>query len=59
MKLLLSIITTSAACGFFAGLFSARTPLAWVGLAVVALIGWQWIAAEMMIADLTTREDEI
>ena len=59
MKLLLSIITTSLACGFFAGLFSARTPFAWFGLVVVALIGWQWIAAEMMIADLTTREEEL
>ena len=59
MKLLLSIVFSSLACGFFAGLFSARTPLAWIGLVVVALLGWQWIAAEMMIADLTTREDEI
>ena len=59
MKILLSITLSSLACGFFAGLFSARTPLAWVGLVVVALIGGQWIAAEMMIADMTTREDEI
>lgn len=58
MKVLLSITLSSLACGFFAGLFSARTPLAWVGLAVVALIGWQWIAAEMMIADLSVKEDE-
>lgn len=59
MKLLLSITLSSMACGFFAGLFSAHTPLAWGGLVVVALVGWQWIAAEMMIADLTTREEEL
>ena len=59
MKILLSITLSSMACGFFAGLFSARTPLAWVGLVVVALIVWQWIAAEMMIADMSVKEDEI
>ena len=59
MKLIASITLSSAACGFFAGLFSARTPLAWAGLVVVALIGWQWIAAEMMIADLNVKEDEL
>lgn len=59
VKLLLSIITTSAACGFFAGLFVSHTPFAWAGLTVVALIAWQWIAAEMLIADMTTREEEL
>lgn len=59
MKLLISITMSSLACGFFAGLFSAHTPLAWVGLAVVALLGWQWIAAEMLIADMSVKEDEI
>lgn len=59
MRLLFSIIVSSMACGFFAGLFSARTPLAWVGLVVVAIVGWQWIAAEMMIADLTVKEVDL
>ena len=59
MKLIASITLSSAACGFFAGLFSARTPLALVGLVLVVLLGWQWIAAEMMIAELSVKEDEI
>lgn len=59
MKLLFSIVVSSMACGFFAGLSSARTPLSWCGLVVVALLGRQWIAAEMMIADMSVKEDEV
>ena len=59
MKLLLSITLSSLACGFFAGLFAAGTELALLGLVLVVLLGWQWIAAEMMIADMSVKEDEI
>ena len=59
MKLILSITLSSLACGFFAGLLAAGTGLALVGLVVVVLLGWQWIAAEMMIADLSVKEEEV
>ena len=57
MRLLFSIVTTSMACGFLAGLFVSgpwSIALAWI---VVAMIGYWWIKAEMEIAPEVKEED--
>ena len=57
MRLLLSIVTTSMACGFFAGLlFSGPWSIALVGI-VVAMIGYLWIKAEIEAAPTIKEED--
>ena len=57
MKLLFSIVTTSMACGFFAGRFVSG-PFCWaIGGALVAMIGYWWIKAEMEIAPEVKEED--
>ena len=56
MKLLLSIITTSAACGFFAGRFVSQG-WAWC-LAVIwaAWTGARWVKAEIDNWDINEVE---
>ena len=57
MRLLLSIVTTSMACGFLAGLFvSGPWSIALVGI-VVAMIGYLWIKAEIEAAPTIKEED--
>ena len=57
MKLILSIVTTSMACGFFAGLLFS-TSRQWAIVVVLAgIVGVQWIRAEMDAAPEIKEED--
>ena len=57
MRLLFSIIFSSAACGFFAGRFVSG-PLCWaIGAGLVGMIGYWWVRAEMEIAQEIKEED--
>ena len=57
MKLLLSIVTTSMACGFFAGLFIS-TSWQWViGVVLAGIVGVQWIRAEIESTQTIKEED--
>ena len=57
MRLLFSIIVSSMACGFFAGLFVSGS-WAWIaGLVFVTLISVCWVRAEMECATPVKEED--
>ena len=57
MRLLFSIVTTSMACGFLAGLFVSGPWSIALALIVVAMIWYWWIKAEMEIAPEVKEED--
>ena len=57
MKLLFSIVVSSMACGFLAGLFvSGPWSVALAGI-VVCMIGYWWIRAEIESAPEIKEED--
>ena len=56
MKLLFSIIVSSMACGFFAGLLFS-TAWQWaIGVVLAGIVGVQWIRAEIETTQ-TIKED--
>ena len=57
MKLVSSIIISSMACGFFAGLFVSGSWAWLVGLAFVTIISVCWVRAEMECAVPVKEED--
>ena len=57
MKLLFSIVTTSMACGFFAGRF-VSTSWQWaIGVVLAGIVGVQWIMAEVETTQTIKEED--
>lgn len=57
MKLLFSIVTTSMACGFLAGLF-VSTSWQWaIGVVLAGVVGVQWIRAEIESTQTIKEED--
>lgn len=57
MRLLFSIVTTSMACGFFAGLF-VSTSWKWaVGVVLAGIVGIQWIRSEIETTQTIKEED--
>ncbi|NCC68652.1 MAG: hypothetical protein EOM14_10770 [Clostridia bacterium] len=57
MKLLLSIIATSLACGFFAGLLFSTSWQWAIGVVLAGIVGVQWIRAEIETTQTIKEED--
>ena len=47
MKLIFSIVVSSMACGFFAGLLFSTSWQWAIGVVLVGIVGVQWIRAEI------------
>ena len=57
MKLLFSIIVSSMACGFFAGLLFSTSWQWAIGVVLVGIVGVQWIRAEIETTQTIKEED--
>ena len=57
MKLLFSIVTTSMACGFFAGLLFSTSWQWAIGVVLAGIVGVQWIRAEIETTQTIKEED--
>ena len=57
MKLIFSIIVSSMACGFFAGLLFS-TAWQWaIGVVLAGIVGVQWVRAEIETTQTIKEED--
>lgn len=57
MKLLFSIIVSSMACGFFAGLLFSTSWKWAVGVVLAGIVGIQWIRSEIETTQTIKEED--
>lgn len=57
MKLLFSIIVSSMACGFFAGLLFSTSWQWAIGVVLAGIFGVQWIRAEIETTQTIKEED--
>lgn len=57
MKLLFSIIVSSMACGFFAGLLFSQSWQWAIGVVLAGIVGVQWIRAEVETTQTIKEED--
>ena len=57
MKLLFSIVTTSMACGFFAGLLFSTSWQWAIGVVLAGVVGARWIKAEIEATQTIKEED--
>ena len=57
MKLIFSIIVSSMACGFFAGLLFSTSWQWAIGVVLAGIVGVQWIRAEIETTQTINEED--
>lgn len=57
MKLIFSIIVSSMACGFFAGLLFSTSWQWAIGVVLAGIVGVQWIRAEIETTQTIKEED--
>ena len=57
MRLILSIVTTSMACVFFAGLLFSTSWQWAIGVVLAVIVGVQWIRAEIETTQTIKEED--
>ena len=57
MKLIFSIVVSSMACGFFAGLLFSTSWQWAIGVVLVGIVGVQWIRAEIETTQTIKEED--
>ena len=57
MKLLFSIIVSSMACGFFAGLLFSTSWQWAIGVVLAGVVGVRWIKAEIEATQTIKEED--
>ena len=57
MKLIFSIIVSSMACGFFAGLLFSTSWQWAIGVVMAGIVGVQWIRAEIETTQTIKEED--